>query len=129
MTDRYDQGLKVRREVLGDDYVDRSTGKVSDFMRPMQHYVTEACWNDIWTRPGLARRDRSIVNLAMLTALNRANELRLHVRGAVNNGLTKEEIGEVLLQTAIYCGVPAAIESFKVAEEVFEQLASEETSS
>ena len=120
MADRYDHGLKVRREVLGDDYVDRSTGKLSDFMRPLQRFVTEACWNDIWTRPGLARRDRSILNLAMLTALNRPNELRLQVRGAVDNGLTREEIGEVLLQTAAYCGVPAAIESFNVTEEVFE---------
>ena len=125
MTERYDQGLKVRREVLGDAYVDRSVGKVSDFMRPLQEFVTETCWGDIWTRPGLARRERSIVNLAMLTALNRPAELRLHVRGALNNGLTKAEIGEVLLQTAIYCGVPAAIESFKVSEEVFEELRTE----
>lgn len=129
MAERYDQGMKIRREVLGDDYVDHSVGKVSDFMRPLQRFVTEACWNDIWTRPGLTRRDRSIINLAMLTALNRPNELRLHVRGAINNGLNKEEISEILLQTAIYCGVPAAIESFKVAEEVLQRLASEGTSS
>ena len=125
MTDKYDEGLKVRRAVLGDDYVDRSTGNVSKFMKPLQQLVTEYCWGDIWTRPGLDRRARSIVNLSMLTALNRPNELRLHVRGAVNNGLTQEEIGEVLLQTAIYCGVPAAIDSFKVAEDVFKELESE----
>ena len=125
VTEIYDQGLKVRREVLGDAYVDRSVGAVSDFMRPLQKFVTETCWGDIWTRPGLARRERSIVNLAMLTALNRASELRLHVRGAINNGLTEEEIGEVLLQTASYCGVPAAIESFKVAEEVLGQMKAE----
>lgn len=125
MSERYDQGTRIRREVLGDAYVDRSVGNVSDFMRPLQQFVTEACWNDIWARPGLLRRERSIVNLAMLTALNRSDELRLHVRGAVNNGLTRDEIGEVLLQTAIYCGVPAAIESVKVADEVLRDLAAE----
>ena len=125
MSDRYDQGMRIRRAVLGDAYVDRSVGNVSDFMRPLQQFVTEACWNDIWARPGLSRRERSIVNLAMLTALNRSDELRLHVRGAVNNGLTRDEIGEVLLQTAIYCGVPAAIESVKVADEVLHDLAAE----
>ena len=125
MSERYDKGLKVRREVLGGAYVDRSTGSVSDFMQPLQTFVTETCWGDIWTRPGLTRRDRSIVNLAMLTALNRADELRLHVRGAVVNGLTRNEIGEVLLQTASYCGVPAAIESFKAAEQIFSELDTE----
>ena len=125
VTEKYDEGLKVRRAVLGDDYVDRSTGNVSTFMKPLQQLVTEYCWGDIWTRPGLDRRARSIVNLSMLTALNRPSELRLHVRGAVNNGLTQDEIGEVLLQTAIYCGVPAAIDSFKVAEDVFKELANE----
>ncbi len=125
MSERYDQGMRIRRAVLGDAYVDRSVGNVSDFMRPLQQFVTEACWNDIWARPGLSRRERSIVNLTMLTALNRSDELRLHVRGAVNNGLTRDEIGEVLLQTAIYCGVPAAIESVKVADEVLHDLAAE----
>ena len=122
MGEKYDQGLKVRREVVGDAYVDRSVGTVSDFMRPMQELVTEYCWGEVWMRPGLARRDRSIINLSLLTALNRPNELRLHVRGAVNNGLRKTEISEILLQTAIYCGVPAAIESFKIAEEVFAEM-------
>ncbi len=122
MSENYEQGLKIRRAVLGDDYVDRSTSNVSEFMKPLQELVTGYCWGDIWARPGLDRRSRSIVNLSMLTALNRPNELRLHVRGAVNNGLTKQEIGEVLLQTAIYCGVPAAIDSFKVAQDVFGEI-------
>ena len=122
MTESYDRGLRERREVLGDAYVDRSVGDVSDFMRPLQEFVTEKCWGDIWTRTGLARRERSIINLAMLTALNRPSELRLHVRGAINNALTQEEIGEVLLQTAIYCGVPAALESFRIAEETFKEM-------
>ncbi len=125
MTEKYDQGLKVRRAVLGNAYVERSVGDVTEFMRPMQKLVTEYCWGEIWTRPGLDRRARSIVNLSLLTALNRPSELRLHVRGAINNGLTQQEIGEVLLQTAIYCGVPAAIDSFKVAEEVFKEIESE----
>ena len=125
MPENYEQGLKIRREVLGDDYVHKSTHNVSDFMKPLQELVTGYCWGDIWARPGLDRRARSIVNLSMLTALNRPNELRLHVRGAVNNGLTKQEIGEVLLQTAIYCGVPAAIDSFKVAQDVFGEIEKE----
>ncbi len=125
MSGKYDQGLKVRREVVGDAYVDRSVGTVSDFMRPMQQLVTEYCWGEVWMRPGLERRDRSIINLSLLTALNRPNELRLHVRGAVNNGLSKAEISEILLQTAIYCGVPAAIESFRIAEEVFAEMVQE----
>ena len=128
MTDRHDQGLKVRREALGEDCVDRSVGKVSDFMPSLRRFVTETCRNDIPTRPRLARRDRSIINLAMPTALNRPSELRLHVRGAINNGLSKEEVGEVLLQTTIPRGHPAPIESFKVAEEVLEQLQAEGTS-
>ena len=125
MGEKYDQGLRVRREVVGDAYVDRSVGTVLDFMRPMQELVTEYCWGEVWTRPGLARRDRSIINLSLLTALDRPNELRLHVRGAVSNGLRKTEISEILLQTAIYCGVPAAIASFKIAEEVLAEMQQE----
>ncbi len=125
MSEDYDKGLEIRRDVLGGAYVDSATGHVSDFMRPLQTYVTETCWGGIWARLGLARRERSIANLAMLTALNRVDELRLHVRGAVNNGLTRDEIGEVLLQTASYCGVAAAIESFKAAEHVFAELDAE----
>ena len=104
--ERYDAGLKTRREVLGAEYVDKSIAAQDDFNRPFQELLNTYCWNDIWNRPGLSRKTRSMLNLAMLTALNRAPELRLHVTGALNNGLTKEEIREVFLQTAIYCGVP-----------------------
>jgi len=117
--DLFDKGLKTRREVLGTEYVDASIKSADDFNRPMQELVTEYCWGDIWNRPGLDRRTRSLLNLAMLTALNRPHELKLHVRGALNNGVTKEEIREVFLQAAIYCGVPAAIDSFRNAKEVF----------
>ncbi|CAN5254372.1 carboxymuconolactone decarboxylase family protein [soil metagenome] len=123
----YDAGLAVRREVLGTAYVDRSLANATDFTQPMQDLVTEYCWGAIWTRDGLARRERSLVNLAMMTALNRPFELGLHVRGALNNGLTREEIREVFLQCAIYSGVPAALESFKVAESVFAEVAAEES--
>ena len=116
--DAFDQGLKTRREVLGADYVDAAIASADDFNRPLQELVTEYCWDGIWNRPGLDRRTRSLLNLAMLTALNRPHELKLHLRGALNNGVTRDEIREVLLQTAIYCGVPAAIDSFRVAREV-----------
>lgn len=115
----FDKGLKVRREVLGAEYVDKSLREADGFTREMQELVTRYCWGDIWNRPGLDRRTRSLLNLSMLTALNRPHELRLHVRGALNNGLTRDEIKEVFLQAAIYCGVPAAIDSFRVAREVF----------
>jgi 4-carboxymuconolactone decarboxylase len=118
----YEVGLNERREVLGAEHVDRSLARASAFSAPMQELVTEYCWGAIWSRPGLARRERSIVNLGMLTALNRSHELGVHVRGALRNGLTREEIREVLLQTAIYCGVPAAIEAFRVADAVFAEL-------
>lgn len=119
--DLFERGLKVRREVLGAEYVDRSIRSADDFNRPMQELVTQYCWGDIWNRPGLERKTRSLLNLAMLTALNRPHEIRLHVRGALNNGVTKEEIAEVFLQAAIYCGVPAAIDSFRIAREVFDE--------
>ena len=122
---RFDEGLEVRKAVLGAEYVENSIRNATDFNRPMQELVTEYCWGEIWTRPGLSRKTRSIINLAMLTALNRPHELKLHVRGAINNGLTKEEIQEVLLQTAIYCGVPAAIDSFRVAKQVIEEIEQE----
>lgn len=120
--DAFDKGLKTRREVLGPEYVDASIKSADDFNLPMQELVTEYCWDAIWNRPGLDRRTRSIINLSMLTALNRPHELKLHVRGAINNGLSKEEIREVFLQTAIYCGVPAAIDSFRNAREVFKEM-------
>ena len=120
--DAFEKGLKTRREVLGAEYVDNSIRNVDEFNRPMQELVTEYCWNEIWNRPGLDRKTRSIVNLAMLTALNRPHELKLHVKGAINNGLSKNEISEIFLQTAIYCGVPAAIDSFRTAKEVFKEM-------
>jgi 4-carboxymuconolactone decarboxylase len=118
----FDRGLKTRREVLGAEYVDASIRNADDFNMPMQEMVTQYCWGDVWNRPGLDRRTRSFLNLAMLTALNRPHELKLHVRGAINNGVTKDEIREVFLQAAIYCGVPAAIDSFRVAREVFKEM-------
>ena len=118
----FDKGLQTRREVLGAEYVDASLKSADEFNMPMQEMVTQYCWGDIWNRPGLDRRTRSFLNLAMLTALNRPHEIKLHVRGAINNGLTKAEIAEVFLQSAIYCGVPAAIDSFRTAKEVFKEM-------
>ena len=118
----FDKGLATRREVLGTEYVDASIKNATDFNIDMQELVTQYCWGDVWNRPGLERKTRSFLNLAMITALNRPHELKLHVRGAINNGLTKEEIKEVFLQASIYCGVPAAIDSFRVASEVFKEM-------
>ena len=118
----FEKGLKVRREVLGAEHVDNSLKSADEFTMPMQELVTKYCWGEIWTRPTLDRKTRSIMNLAMLTALNRPHEVKLHIRGAINNGLSKDEIREVLLQTAIYCGVPAAIDSFRIAREVFKEM-------
>lgn len=120
--DLFEQGLETRRAVLGADYVDAAIANADDFNRPLQELVTEYCWGEVWNRPGLDRRTRSMLNLAMLTALNRPHELKLHVKGALNNGVTKEEIREVLMQTAMYCGVPAAVDSFRNAREVFKEL-------
>jgi len=116
--DRFAEGLAVRRAVLGAEYVDRALADAGELTRPLQELVTEYCWGAVWTRPGLSRKVRSLVNLAMLTALNRPHEVKLHLEGAVRNGCTREEIREVLLQTAIYCGVPAAVDSFRLAKEV-----------
>ena len=118
----FEKGLKMRRAVLGAEYVDRSIASADDFNMPMQELVTSYCWGEIWNRPGLPPKTRSLLNLAMLTALNRPHELKLHVRGALNNGVTREEIMEVFLQTAIYCGVPAAIDAFRNAREVFAEV-------
>ena len=118
---RYEEGLAVRREVLGDAHVDRSLAGASDFARPMQELVTEYCWGEIWSRPGLGRRERSLINLGMLTALNRPHELRAHVRGALRNGCRREEIAEVLLQASIYAGAPAGLDAFRVAEQALEE--------
>ncbi len=121
----YERGIKTRREVLGDAYVDRATKNADAFAKPMQELVTEYCWGDLWNRPGLDRKTRSIINLAMLTALNREHELKAHIRGALNNGVTKDEIAEVFLQTAVYCGVPAGISSFRLAKELFAEIEAE----
>jgi 4-carboxymuconolactone decarboxylase len=115
-------GLAVRREVLGSAHVDRSLSSVSDFSRPIQELVTEYCWGEVWTREGLPRATRSLINIAMLTALNRPHELAVHVRGAITNGVTESEIQEVLLQTAIYVGVPASLESFRIAEATINEI-------
>ena len=121
MTEMYDRGLKVRREVLGAEYVDNAIRTADDFNRPLQELVTEYCWGAVWGRPGLPRKTRSMLNLAMLTALGRPHELKLHVKGALKNGVTREEIMEVLLQTGIYCGVPAAVDAFRTAREAFKE--------
>ena len=114
----FEQGLATRREVMGDDFVDRALGGATAFTRPIQEYVTRNAWGDVWQRPGLDRRTRSLVTVAMLTALGRQHELKGHVRGALNNGASVEEIQEVLLHASIYCGVPCAVEAFRSAAEV-----------
>lgn len=114
-------GLDMRRSVLGAAYVDASLANVDPFMVDFQKLVTEYCWGDVWTRPGLDKRHRSMLNIAMLTALNRGPELRLHLRGALNNGVTRDEIKEILLQTCIYCGIPAGLDAFKHAAAVFKE--------
>jgi 4-carboxymuconolactone decarboxylase len=115
--ERYDRGLEIRKAVLGAEYVERSLKNADDFNRPMQELSTEYCWGAVWGREGLTRKERSMINLAMISALNRPNELKIHVQGAIRNGLTKEQIREVLMQVAIYCGVPAGMDSFRIAKE------------
>lgn len=118
----FDKGLKIRREVLGDEYVSKAMNRADDFIGPMQEFVTKNCWGEVWGRPGLSRKSRSMITLAMLTALNRPHETRAHLRGAIQNGLTKEEISEILLHSAVYCGVPAALDSFRVAQAFFSDI-------
>lgn len=122
----FEAGLRVRKEVLGAEHVDRSLAQVTEFSRPVQEWVTECGWGAVWTRPGLDRRTRSLLNLVMLTALNRMHEFSVHVRGAVTNGCTDEEIKEALLQAALYCGAPASLESFRIAERVLAEVRSDE---
>ncbi len=117
----YDKGLAIRREVLGADYVDNAIKSADDFNRPLQELVTEYCWGAVWGRPGLPKKTRSMLNLAMLTALNRPHELKIHVKGALKNGVSRAEIMEVLLQAAIYCGVPAAVDAFRTAREALKE--------
>ena len=122
---KFEKGLALRKQVLGTDYVEKSIAGADDFSRAMQELSTEFCWGTIWTRPGLSLRDRSLLNLSMISALNRPHELKLHIRGALNNGLTREEIREVLLQVAVYCGIPAGMASFQLAREVFAEVDSD----
>lgn len=121
-TKAFEEGMAVRREVLGSEYVDRAMATADPFTRELYDFVTEWCWGAIWTRPGISRKTRSLLNLAMLTALNRPHEIKLHVRGSLNNGVTREEITEVFLQAGVYAGVPAAVDAFRVAKEVFDEI-------
>jgi 4-carboxymuconolactone decarboxylase len=120
--DRFEKGLALRKQVLGAEYVEKSLASADDFSRPMQELSTEYCWGYVWTRPGLELRERSLINLAMISALNRPHELKLHVKAALTNGLSREQIREVLLQVAVYCGVPAGIDSTRIAREAFAEV-------
>jgi 4-carboxymuconolactone decarboxylase len=118
----YDRGLALRKEVLGSDYVERAIANADDFSRPMQELSTEYCWGRVWSREGLSRRDRSLLNIGMISALNRPHELKLHVKAALTNGLTREEIREALLQVAVYCGMPAGLDSVRIAQAAFAEI-------
>ena len=118
----FDKGLAIRKAVLGAEFVDNSFATADDFNREYQEMVTQYCWGEVWGRPGLDRKTRSMLNLAMLAALNRPHEIKLHVRGAINNGLTKDEIKEIFMQVAIYCGVPAGVDCFRIAREAFKEM-------
>jgi 4-carboxymuconolactone decarboxylase len=120
--EKFERGLALRKQVLGADYVEKSMAAADSFSMPMQELSTEYCWGHVWTRPGLALRDRSLINIAMISALNRPHELKLHVKAALNNGLSREEIREVILQVAVYCGVPAGIDSTRIAREAFAEV-------
>jgi 4-carboxymuconolactone decarboxylase len=115
----FDKGLKIRREVLGAEYVDKAFAAATDFDKPLQEMTTETCWGYIWGREGLPRRDRSVINLAMISVLNRPHELKTHVKAALRNGLSKKEIAEIFLQVGCYAGIPAAVDSFRLAKEAF----------
>jgi 4-carboxymuconolactone decarboxylase len=115
----FDKGLEIRKSVLGKEFVENSIKNADDFNMPMQELATEYCWGYVWGRPGLDKRTRSFLNLGMIAALNRPHELKIHVKGALRNGLTRQEIMEVFLQVAIYCGVPAGVDSFRIAKEAF----------
>ena len=120
--EKFERGLALRKQVLGAEYVEKSMASADSFSMPMQELSTEYCWGHVWTRPGLALRDRSLINIAMISALNRPHELKLHVKAALTNGLSREEIREVILQVAVYCGVPAGIDSTRIAREAFAEL-------
>ena len=121
-SDQYDAGLKERTEVLGPEYVERAVAGADNFNRDFQQIVTEYCWGGTWGRGVLERKNRSILNLGMLAALGKSHEFKLHFRGAINNGLTLEELREVLIQIAVYCGIPAGVEAFRNAREVLEDM-------
>jgi 4-carboxymuconolactone decarboxylase len=120
--DLYQAGLEIRQAVLGKEYVEKSLANADELSRPMVELSTEYCWGRIWSRPGLSRRDRSLINLAMISALNRPHELKIHVKGALTNGVTREEMCEVFLQVAIYCGIPAGIDSVRIAREALAEV-------
>jgi len=119
--DTFERGLEIRKSVLGAEFVEKSIASADDFNLPLQELVTEYCWGAVWGRDGLPKKTRSLLNLAMISALNRPHELGMHVKGALRNGVSKDEIREVFLQVAIYCGVPAAVDSFRVAKKAFEE--------
>ena len=118
----FDKGMKIRTEVLGEAYVSKAIAGMDEFNQPLQELVTEYCWGAVWGRDGLKRSERSMINLAMISALNRPHELKVHIRGAIANGMTRAQIREVFLQVAIYCGVPAAVDSFRIAREAFAEI-------
>ncbi len=122
---KFRTGLSIRRQVVGRDYVKQALANADELTWPLQELVTEYCWGTVWARPGLSRRDRSLLNLGMLTALNRPHEVRIHIRGALNNGLTQAQIIEAFLQAGVYCGVPAAVDSVRIAQAVFAEVAAE----
>jgi 4-carboxymuconolactone decarboxylase len=121
----FDQGLKIRKEVLGKEYVEKALAAADEFSMPLQEMTTETCWGYIWGRDGLPRRDRSVINLAMISVLNRPNELKIHVKAALRNGLSKDEIAEIFLQVGCYAGIPAAVDSFRIAREAFAEYEAE----
>ena len=120
--EKFERGLALRKQVLGAEYVEKSMAAADDFSMPMQELSTEYCWGHVWSRPGLELRERSLINIAMISALNRPHELKLHVKAALNNGVTRETIREVILQVAVYCGVPAGIDSTRIAREAFAEV-------
>jgi 4-carboxymuconolactone decarboxylase len=125
--DTFKAGLAVRRQVLGDAYVDKALANADAFSEPLQQFVTEQAWGNVWRRPGLSLKMRSMINLGILIASNHPHELKIHIKGAINNGVSKEEMVEIFLQCGVYCGAPSAVESFKIAREVFAEIEAEQT--
>jgi 4-carboxymuconolactone decarboxylase len=123
---QFEKGLSIRKEVLGEAHVERSLAAATDYSAPLQKLITEWCWGEIWGRPGLERKLRSVLNLGMTMALNRAAEFKVHVRGALTNGLTREEVAEIIIQGAIYCGAPASLDAMRTAQALFDELDAEE---